>query len=442
VFEHVINSHLDIFIGGDTSERKPDAFAPLQLSSETGPKNGAGIVRPSHDSNAFTHMMKQSKKISNDSAQRFHLRSDFRLSWSNANVDFSPEETVVWSSTVQLKNCDGTKTLLTLSTSIPEQQSPVRLVKQHSRLSVPVLKSMLQKSVRRRRPLPAVRVTMELMDKAMGPLLRRIPIILLEDSMLHPDFPLMCWLMAAESKHYKIPLGLLSRVLQVVYEASTCPWSDCSDATAANDCTVVQKSTCVAMLNSMAMRVSYGGMACDMDMLRLYHKTWSNRFQTETIPSGVRQRLGESAPKQWIDLLDSIHSKMRPQGIRHVSSLLKERLSMLQLQDVCVEGVDFHCSSVLDQLTSDNVFVSTSIDRLIQIGVLKVRSKDLLIDILKQCMWKYSSGVNFRQPLFGSTAKLDEDPTMKSFWQDLVATHVKEFMTQHVNARLARTLTR
>lgn len=63
-----------------------------------------------------------------------------------------------------------------------------------------MLKSILQKSIRRRQPLPAVRVAMELMDKALGELLRRLPIIILEDSMLHPDLPLLVWLMVAESK--------------------------------------------------------------------------------------------------------------------------------------------------------------------------------------------------------------------------------------------------
>jgi hypothetical protein len=73
-----------------------------------------------------------------------------------------------------------------------------------------VLKSILQKSVRRRRPLPAVRVAMELMDKATGEILRRLPIIILEDSSLHPDFPLLVWTMVAESKVCSFVLSLLS----------------------------------------------------------------------------------------------------------------------------------------------------------------------------------------------------------------------------------------
>jgi len=41
---------------------------------------------------------------------------------------------------------------------------------------------------------------MELADKSLGDLLRRLPIINLEDSTLHPDFPFLVWLMVAESK--------------------------------------------------------------------------------------------------------------------------------------------------------------------------------------------------------------------------------------------------
>ncbi|KAL7529559.1 hypothetical protein ACHAWF_003025 [Thalassiosira exigua] len=97
---------------------------------------------------------------------------------------------------------DGKALELTISSSLDPFRGdpPQRLVRRHSRLSVSQLKSCLQKSVRRRAPLPAVRVAMELADKAWGDLIRRLPIIVLEDSTLHPDFGLLVWLMAAESK--------------------------------------------------------------------------------------------------------------------------------------------------------------------------------------------------------------------------------------------------
>ena len=63
-----------------------------------------------------------------------------------------------------------------------------------------IFKPCLQKAVRRKRPLPAVRCSMELMDKAFVEFTRRLPIIILEDSFLHPDFPFLIWIMIAASK--------------------------------------------------------------------------------------------------------------------------------------------------------------------------------------------------------------------------------------------------
>jgi hypothetical protein len=41
---------------------------------------------------------------------------------------------------------------------------------------------------------------MELADRSFSDLIRRLPIIILEDSFLHEDFDLLVWLMVAESK--------------------------------------------------------------------------------------------------------------------------------------------------------------------------------------------------------------------------------------------------
>jgi hypothetical protein len=39
-------------------------------------------------------------------------------------------------------------------------------------------------------------------------------------------------------------------------------------------------------------------------------------------------------------------------------------MKTFQYTCLCVEGVDFHCSDVLDQLANDKLFVTTSMDRL------------------------------------------------------------------------------
>jgi len=222
-------------VAADVAKQPQQLVPTISQSPVTGP-------------DAFSHMMKQSHRVFSTKEplrQRFHLHSDGRLSWSDMEKEQSDGRNYkeAWSAKVLLK---GSRMLhgdspkhhvsgpqprdveLTVSSSVPTGNAPTRLVKRHSRLSVsdshlyckvysfkghkthyltcnndkqvPVLKSILQKSVRRRRPLPAVRVAMELMDKAVGELLRRLPIIVLEDSTLHPDLPLLCWIMVAESK--------------------------------------------------------------------------------------------------------------------------------------------------------------------------------------------------------------------------------------------------
>jgi len=52
------------------------------------------------------------------------------------------------------------------SSSVPCLQDKPKLVCKYSRLTVSHLKSCLQKSIRRRQPLPAVRVAMELAGRS------------------------------------------------------------------------------------------------------------------------------------------------------------------------------------------------------------------------------------------------------------------------------------
>ena len=52
-------------------------------------------------------------------------------------------------------------------------------------------------------------------------LLRRLSIIMLEDAVLHPDLPLVAWLMAAAAKKYAPSLPLVERCLSAVHQART-----------------------------------------------------------------------------------------------------------------------------------------------------------------------------------------------------------------------------
>lgn len=78
----------------------------------------------------------------------------------------------------------------------PPPQPPV-----FPRLAPSLLKSALQKNVRLGRAAAAVRVAAHLIRQGeAGELLRRLPVIALEDACLTPALPLAVWMMAAFSK--------------------------------------------------------------------------------------------------------------------------------------------------------------------------------------------------------------------------------------------------
>ena len=47
---------------------------------------------------------------------------------------------------------------------------------------------------------------------------RRLPIICLEDVLLHPGLPLLTWLMAAQAKGYELGEAAASEVLRITYQ--------------------------------------------------------------------------------------------------------------------------------------------------------------------------------------------------------------------------------
>ncbi|EED91786.1 predicted protein [Thalassiosira pseudonana CCMP1335] len=249
------------------------------------------------------------------------------------------------SNTNQSANSQSERPLeLIVSTSIPfpQQEGKKRgnFVRRHSRLSVAQLKSCLQKSIRRRAPLPAVRVALELVDKSWEALIRRLPIICLEDSFLHPDFALLVWLMVADSKNYAPPTSLIVRVMQIVFEMASCPrqdiciesygdmsgmiWSFSMSTPSSQLLPSKLRSPSLdnagTVIRTMLLRAQYGGMACDVQMLNSFAKTWLKRFHEKVVPAPLASSLVSlDANNQasincevlWWDVPRLLHSKSR-----------------------------------------------------------------------------------------------------------------------------------
>ncbi|CAN0220301.1 unnamed protein product, partial [Ectocarpus fasciculatus] len=106
----------------------------------------------------------------------------------------------------------------------------IRPAQSLSRLPIAVIKSMLQKNIRRGRAEAAVRCALELALKSWSDAIRRVLVIIVEDSLLHPAAPLLTWLMVATSKGYRPPPLLLEAFLCVVHETAACPVRDSTDS--------------------------------------------------------------------------------------------------------------------------------------------------------------------------------------------------------------------
>jgi hypothetical protein len=477
------------------------------------------IVSQSPDPDSvFATMMKQSKTVfaKRDSGSSsstlhlmFHLDESFRITLSypmSVETEWTPPN---WSMLMHLRDRHPVPNLeypattaatttqnidVTVSTAIPSYHEPLRWVRRHSRLSVPVLKSILQKSIRRRKPLPAVRAAMELADKSFGDLLRRLPIIMFEDSTLHPDINFLIWMMMAHSKDYQPSPKLVVRIFQIIYEIAACQWSDTilsalTSADAMMDVDSKEKPTAMTLSSlfasrhengahrtdvssfndtsttfiwSMLVRADYGGMKCDVQMLHRYAIVWYHRLTSQiVVPEAIVNQLliiksaTNSTLLLWSDVPALIHQKSREQGMDRVTSLCTNGIDRLLLGDICVEGIDFHCSNIIGELLADEQLCGLCCDLMIlanlhndchsspRVPESLDECRACLQDIFKTTIWNFSSNINHRRALQANSNSIssssDDHPPHRNLelWNDWIAPRALCYQKNYVTQRLA-----
>ncbi|GFH60957.1 hypothetical protein CTEN210_17433 [Chaetoceros tenuissimus] len=406
--------------------------------------------------NAFSKLLEGSKKAYTTPKplrERFHLYEDdgvINLKWFHEESDVNNSTDVAWSEKLIVKTPKSVDSVgaqeieLIVSSSIPSdlEFSRVMYVRKHSKFSVPVLKSILQKSVRRRRPKPSVRVAMEIADKALGELIRRLPIICLEDSFLHHEFPFLVWLMIAHSKDFIPPKYLLDKVMQIVYEISSCPWQDVFSNSGELEQAFTlsnvknlsfeesDKDSCQLMIRAMVLRKAYGGMRCDMKMMDSFMQIWSGRFTQRLVDETVIDLLRKRFPHLsddllWKDVPLLMHSLHSPVDI---NQLTKDGFEKLLRNDISASGIDFHCSNIVEALLQNDRFHS-SVSQ-----IIKGNTNDLA-DLVKSMMWNYSSGVNHRIKMQKNMNEVNDG--LKSFWKDLAVPLLKEYTDRYIDHRLS-----
>mmetsp|Transcript_12684 Transcript_12684/g.29985 ORF Transcript_12684/g.29985 Transcript_12684/m.29985 type:complete len:528 (+) Transcript_12684:237-1820(+) len=493
VTERSVNDHLDICpklacgrkmvhpsANDNQLSNDPDKSKRGRVDKAPGESNGSQPVIPDDSAptkrrkvqdDAFAHMLKNASKVYSALEKHttkfvFHLNEDLSVTW-NSVTDDSKSDSTCWTELLSLKNlrvASSAKEIgsssasegklppnevveLALTSSIPSASAALpRLVEKHSRLNPSHLKSCLQKSTRRRSGEQAVRVAMELIDRAYDQFIRRLPIIILEDSTLHPDFGLLVWLMIAESKGYVPSRQILNRLLEIVYEVASCPLKDflnkdidCSSDSFSLSLNLPSSALSPnekpgeeeVVVRSMLLRAQYGGMSCDIDMMLRFARIWRNRFVD------ARSKPPTSLLcDQWQDVPQFIHEQARRDSHNVVASALSAgNISMLCVGDLCIEGIDFHCSSVVDFLLGRKGLPEAMKERL-----AGSHDSQWLKGQIKRLIWNHSSGVNHRKPLGGeekSQRTTACDPT-EDIWDDVLKPDFEKYCSNFILNRLAR----
>ncbi len=124
-----------------------------------------------------------------------------------------------------------------------------------------LLKSNLQKAVRRRHIEEAFVTAKHFLAQDAGELLRRLPIIMCEDTLLHPElFMEIVWLMAAVSKGYRLCAADCQRVIDFVGACLLAPTRYNIMAGVIKEVATDNKDP---LQLAFMLRITYGGMNCD-----------------------------------------------------------------------------------------------------------------------------------------------------------------------------------
>ena len=194
----------------------------------------------------------------------------------------------------------------------------------HTNADIPLLKSNLQKAIRRGNHIVAVSSALAILQRDPIQLLRRLPIIFVEDVCLTDSLPIIIWLLMAD-KQYKMTNHDIDILLQIVYSLCVCSrYFDDRELNCQVDYTheMLETNTCCDELLSLHYRRLYGGMRGDMQLLKNAISHYS-----ENSSDIVRYSFIERYPfeieanvtiiKEAIDfhpypnMLDAIHKKTR-----------------------------------------------------------------------------------------------------------------------------------
>jgi hypothetical protein len=224
-------------------------------------------------------------------------------------------------------------------------------------LDIPLLKSNLQKAIRRKDKRTAVSSMLALLSKSPTELFRRLPIIYIEDVCLMTSFPIVVWFMIADKEYVIKKLDVFILVNIII---SLCDTDEVYDDPSIDILEKCQEDIYDIENNdailALIIRSKYGGMKGDMVMLK------------EAIDHYKRGRI--IVETEWLDEIRYEHKV-----------------------EVLPEAIDFHpYPQILRDIN---------------------KATHIQCELVKKTIWLAESGVNYRKP---HTIILSDNAKKSSVW--------------------------
>ena len=314
------------------------------------------------------------------------LKNIFKLDWSNKNdpiAIFTNEKPNEYDLKKKINWKIGKRKYELFIYGILPQDEIIPKKEKLLRYNIPFLKSHLQKCVRRSIIQPGLNTAYSLFHLDYNEFIRRLPIIILEDSLLIEKFPVLIWLLIANPEYrisYKYQLDWLMNQLYHIIKSPYKDFRDKLDMDFNNYLSEINQldENQLSILYSVELRKSYGAMNGDIKMLNYFIDKWLKRFKNNN--------------NIYLQIPKVIFSK-------DIKLIEKTPLSYTQLSfdEIELAAIDFHCFPQIIKKIMNNINEYRNIN-----GIIKLDK-----EIIKKLIWNNSAGINLKSNIKDEENKLD-----------------------------------
>ena len=264
-----------------------------------------------------------------------------------------------------------------------------------------LLKSAIQKSVRRGDVDKAVRAAKSLIQLNEVDALRRLMIIPIEDCILPPDYDKYAAMLAKVSAKGSVPLTETEKTmaLSLIADVARCEWRDLDVGNPDDEgkeyaMRPVQGNKEIDLVNALLYRARAGGSRWDIPMLNQMARVWNKRFAEKTWDIEKLKSYFTGEVIEWNDV------------------------EYATVDDIMLETVDFHCSGILYTLLKID-WIKDLLRKEIPFNKRNWLGSDMsYVNLLEQIMWTTRSSINYKKNVWET--QVGKDQPVHWLWADKV----------------------